>query len=155
MQLILLHGCRHVHRPNSEPHIGTQTHFGLPDVTPHMCGAYNLDKMAAYLTTPALLIKAFLDLGVPDSIQGVHQGIRALFAGLPHFDSTLLLQGLLLAPGEVDHLALEGQLGLQTHKYSCLNIILSQYDVMHQTLLHTMRKASMEKWRLHVQPQPS
>ena len=77
--------------------------------------------MAAYLTTPALLVKAFLGLGVPDSIQGVHEGVRALFAGLPHFDSSLLLQGLLLALGEVDHLALEGQLGLPTHTHACLN----------------------------------
>ena len=120
-----------------------------------MCRAHNRNKMAAYLTTPALLIKAFLGLGVPDSIQGVHEGIRALFAGLPYFDSALLLQGLLLALGEVDHLALEGQLGLQTHTYSCLNIFLLQYDVMRQMLLHTVRKALMGKWCLCVQPQPS
>ena len=65
-----------------------------------------------HLTPPALLIKALLSFGIPDGIEGMHQSICPLLARLPHFDGTLLLQGLLLPLGEVDHLALEGQLSL-------------------------------------------
>ena len=71
-------------------------------------------SMATHLAPPALLVKALLSLGIPDGVQGMHEGICPLLARLPHLDGTLLLQGLLLPLGEVDHLALEGQLSLNT-----------------------------------------
>ena len=66
-----------------------------------------------HLSSPGLLFPPLLVLRISNCVQSVHQSVSALFARLPHFDGSLLLQGVSLTAWEVHDLALERQLGLQ------------------------------------------
>lgn len=74
----------------------------------------------------------------------MHQGISPLLPRLPHFDGPLLFQGFLLAFREVDHLALEGQLGLHTVKIGpCCKNNKKQSLIIIKSLLSLMEGDSL------------